>query len=162
MRKGEIYIRNIVFGVEDGLVSTVGFLAGIASVGTLRETIIVTGIILVFVEAFSMGIGSLLSEHSSEEYVARGEVPVRKAVLASVVMFVSYLLAGFIPLTPYLIWPASQAFWLSIGVDLLAIVALGWYSARQSKVQPLRKIVEMLILTCLAIGAGVGVGKLIS
>ncbi len=160
-KTGEIYVRNIIFGVEDGLVSTVGFLSGIASVTALRGTIIITGIVLVFVEAISMGIGSLLSEHSTEEYKVRGEVPLGKSFLAAGVMFVSYLLAGSVPLAPYFFLPVNTAFWVSILADLLTVVGLGWFSAQGSKVPPVRKILEMLLMTCLAITAGVLVAKLV-
>jgi VIT1/CCC1 family predicted Fe2+/Mn2+ transporter len=158
---GEIYTRNIIFGVEDGLVSTVGFLSGIASVSSLGGTVVITGIVLVFVEAFSMGIGSLLSEHSTEEFAAKKEVPFGKSFLAAAVMFVSYILAGAIPLIPYIFLPAAQAFWVSIAADLAAVVGLGWYSAQIAKVSPLRKILEMLFMTVLAISAGVFVARLV-
>lgn len=160
-KTGEIYTRNIIFGVEDGLVSTVGFLSGIASVSALSGAIAITGIVLVFVEGMSMGIGSLLSEHSTEEYAARKEVPFGKSFLAAIVMFVSYIIAGSIPLLPYFFLTGGTAFWVSIVADLVAVVGLGWYSAKISKVSPVRKIAEMLIMTILAISAGVLVAKLV-
>jgi len=63
-----VYVRNFVFGVEDSLVSTVGLLSGIASAGASTATIFLTGTVLIFVEAFSMAVGSYLSEESVEEY----------------------------------------------------------------------------------------------
>ena len=48
-----LYIRNFVFGVEDSLASTVGLLSGIATAGVNASTIVVTGAVLIFVEAFS-------------------------------------------------------------------------------------------------------------
>ena len=54
------YLRAFVFGVEDSLASTVGLLSGIAIAGAGRETILMTGIVLIFVEAFSMAIGDFL------------------------------------------------------------------------------------------------------
>lgn len=62
-----LYVRTFVFGVEDSLVSTVGLLSGLAIAGAARGTIILSGVTLIFVEAFSMGIGSLLSEHQKED-----------------------------------------------------------------------------------------------
>ena len=49
-----VYIRNFIFGVEDSLVSTAGLLSGIAATGMSRPAILLTGIVLIFVEAFSM------------------------------------------------------------------------------------------------------------
>jgi hypothetical protein len=53
-----LYTRNFIFGSEDSLVSTVGLLAGIVSAGIERKEIIISGIVLICVEAFSMSIGS--------------------------------------------------------------------------------------------------------
>src|SRR3989338_10789579 len=92
------YARNFVFGVEDSLVSTVGLLSGIAIANVPRPTIFLTGVVLIFVEAFSMAVGSFLSEYSAEEYVHRNVVSIRGSVLDGIVMLFAYFVAGFIPL----------------------------------------------------------------
>ena len=53
-----IFVRNFIFGVEDSLVSTLGFLAGIAVAGIATRELVTSGIVLILVEAFSMGVGS--------------------------------------------------------------------------------------------------------
>ncbi len=68
MKARSIYVRNIIFGIEDSLVSTVGLLAGIAVGNASIHTILSTGVIYVFVEGFSMAVGSFLSEESAQEY----------------------------------------------------------------------------------------------
>ena len=42
---------------------------------------------LIFVEALSMGVGSLLSEHSVEVYIKQGEVPLRRSAPGGLIMF---------------------------------------------------------------------------
>ncbi len=60
-------VRDVVFGLEDSLVSTVGTLTGVA-VGTQDAFIVIlTGVVLVFVEAVSMAAGSYLSSKSVTE-----------------------------------------------------------------------------------------------
>ncbi len=76
----ELYLRNIIFGISDSLVSTVGLLAGIDAAGTPRQAILLTGIVYAFVEAFSMAVGSFLSEQSAEEYEVKGETAEAGAV----------------------------------------------------------------------------------
>ena len=56
--KTALYLRNFIFGVEDSLVSTVGLLSGVAVANVDQATIFLTGMVLIFVEAFSMGVGS--------------------------------------------------------------------------------------------------------
>lgn len=58
---GALYVRNITFGIADSLVSTVGLLSGIDIIGASHATVISTGLIYAFVEAFSMAVGSFLS-----------------------------------------------------------------------------------------------------
>src|SRR3989344_2538547 len=88
-----LYVRSFIFGAEDSLVSTVGLLSGIAAAGVPQGTIFLTGMVLVFVEAFSMAAGSFLSERSAEEYVSRSGVPMRYFVVGGVIMFLSYFIS---------------------------------------------------------------------
>lgn len=156
-----MYVRSFVFGGEDSLVSTVGLLSGVAAAGIGKSEIILTGTILIFVEALSMAVGSFLSENSAEEYLSKTELPLRSSMTTGGIMFISYFVLGFIPLTPYLIWPVSVAFSASIVASLIALTMLGWLSGREFKVSAWRSGLKMLILGGLAIGIGIIVGQLI-
>lgn len=156
------YIRNFIFGVEDSLVSTVGLLSGIAAAGTDVKTIILAGVVLIFVEAFSMGAGSALSENTSTEVALGRAQPIGTSFRSGFIMFVSYFCAGFIPLAPYLLFPVAEAFWASIGVSLLALLSLGIIGAKLARISPLRQSVEMLIIGGIAIGLGAAVGGFVS
>lgn len=153
-------IRNFIFGVEDGLVSTVGFLSGVAAAGVSRPTLLLTGAVLIFVEAFSMGVGSFLSEHAVEEYARHGEVSPRRSEWGALVMFGSYLIAGFIPLAPYVFLPAASAFVVSVLLSLIALFLLGVFSARLFHINATRKGFEMFVVGGIAIGVGIVIGKL--
>ncbi len=156
-----MYLRNFVFGVEDSLVSTVGLLSGIAIVGTPAKTIILTGVVLIFVEAFSMAVGSFLSERSSDEYIARATAATRPTAIAGAIMFASYFIAGFVPLLPYFFTDPKSAFTMSILFSLVALFVLGGVSARFSSSNVLKTGARMLFVGGIAIAVGVTVGKLI-
>jgi VIT1/CCC1 family predicted Fe2+/Mn2+ transporter len=158
--KTVLYVRNIIFGVEDSLVSTVGLLSGIVVGGVSKPTILLTGVVLIFVEAFSMAIGSLLSEYSAEEYLVQKEVSMRQSTIAGMVMFASYFCSGFLPFAPYLMFPIDQALWISIFLSISALAVLGVISARISHVNPLKHSLRVTLLGGLAIAAGVSVGTL--
>jgi len=153
------HVRNFVFGVEDSLVSTVGLLSGIAYASVDKKTILLTGIILIFVEAFSMGVGSFLSETSTEEYL--NHKTSGKTIKDAIIMFTSYLLSGFIPLSPYLIFNTKTAFWYSIVVSLGALFILGVVSAKLLKTKILKSASRMLLIGGIAIVAGVIVGRFV-
>ena len=154
------YLRNFVFGVEDGLVSTVGLLSGIAIAGMNTRMILTTGIILIAIEAFSMAVGSFLSEFSSEEYLVKSKVSARVPLLDGVVMFFSYFISGFIPLAPYIFIPVNLAFWYSISLSLASLFLLGIISAKVAKLDIIRSGFRALAVGGVAIVAGILLGKI--
>lgn len=154
------YIRNFVFGVEDSLVSTVGLLSGIAVGGVERPQIVLTGIILLLVEAFSMAVGSLLSEQSAEEYLNHREVSIKPAATDSIIMFISYFLAGLVTLAPYFMMESKAALPISIALSLSALFLLGVTSASLFGINLLKNGLRTLVIGGIAILVGVGASLL--
>ncbi len=157
-RPSALILRNFVFGVEDSLASTLGLVSGIAVAGLGRSAILITGTILIFVEAFSMGIGSLLSEHLAEEYEEQAVVSLRRPAKGAAVMFISYFISGFIPLFPYIVTGVNSAFWISIAASLLALFLLGAVNARLSSLKIWHNGFEMLLIGGIAMVVGIIVG----
>lgn len=60
-------IREVVFGLEDGIVSTLGSLTGIAAATQNTYFIILSGFIILFVESLSMAGGTFLSSKTEQE-----------------------------------------------------------------------------------------------
>ena len=60
-------IREFVFGIQDGLISTVGLLAGIQSATENNLVVIVTGVTAMFSGAISMAAGSYLSTGAQKD-----------------------------------------------------------------------------------------------
>ena len=158
--RSALFLRNFLFCVEDGLVSTVGLICGNAVAGVPRETIFLTGVVLIFVEAFSMAAGSFLSEASVEE-MDGGEDDTRGSVAAGAVMFASYFVAGFIPLFPYLVFAVGQAFPLSVSCSVLALLLLGYWSGRKTN-SAWRKALRMAFVGGLAILVGILAGSVLT
>ncbi|MCL4403828.1 VIT1/CCC1 transporter family protein [Patescibacteria group bacterium] len=153
------YIRSFTFGVEDSLVSTVGLLAGLDAGGAGRNAIVGTGLIYLFVEAFSMAVGSFLSEHSGAEYLEEGgKAAVRRSFKDGAIMFLSFAVAGFIPLFPYLIADPSAGLVISIALSLVTLFVLGAVNAKFTRTGLWKKGLEMLLLGGVAIGVGVAIG----
>jgi VIT1/CCC1 family predicted Fe2+/Mn2+ transporter len=140
----------------------VGFVSGIASASVDRSTVLLSGIVLIVVEAFSMGVGSALSERSADEVRlrrrARWAVPVRDAS----VMFASYLLTGTLVLAPYAFWPSSVAMPQSIIISLALLFLLGMFSARVAHLPLFRRGLRMMLIGGVAIALGVLVARFAS
>lgn len=76
-------------------------------------------------------------------------------------MFLSFLLASFIPLFPYLTLSISLAFWFSIALSLVTLFIMGLITANVSGTPPLRRALKMMLLGGAAIVLGVVVGKFV-
>lgn len=63
-------IREIVFGLEDSFVSTLGAVSGVAVGSGSKEIVLLTGCVIVAVEALSMAAGSYLSSKAADELYA--------------------------------------------------------------------------------------------
>jgi VIT1/CCC1 family predicted Fe2+/Mn2+ transporter len=156
-----IYVRNIIFGISDSLVSTVGLLAGIDVSGSSHSTIILTGLVYAFVESFSMAVGSFLSEEATEEFETGADSASRIPILGGAAMFVSFLFSSFIPLLPYVLTQSAYALWGSIILSLVTLFVVGIITARVSKVRLLRHAVKMVVLGGVAIIMGALVGAFV-
>lgn len=64
-------IRELVFGLEDGLVSTLGAVAGVAAGTNDSRIVILTGAVILVVESLSMAAGSYLSSKSHREFLQK-------------------------------------------------------------------------------------------
>ena len=158
MKTSALYLRTIIFGITDSLVSTVGLLAGLDVAGAPHATLALTGIVYAFVEAFSMAIGNYLSEESAEEYVAKGTVGTRAAFSGGVIMFFVFVVAAFIPILPYLVSTSSLALVGSVALSILALFIVGLASGKVARLPMLKRGIRMALLGGSAIVIGVIVG----
>lgn len=155
-----MYLRNFIFGVEDSLVSTVGLLAGVAAADISQSAIVTTGLVLIVVEGFSMGIGSFLTEETTEE-MAGQKLQTLNSIKGAVTMLASYCLAGLIPLAPYTFLRGSSAVNVSITMSLVGLIALGYGTSRYyGRPRPAIRAFKMFLLGGSAVIVGVLIGKL--
>lgn len=64
-------LKEVIFGMEDGMVSTLGSITGIAVGSKDHFTVLLAGTVIIAVESVSMGIGSYISNRSQEEVEKR-------------------------------------------------------------------------------------------
>lgn len=159
-KKKSIYLRNFIFGVEDSLVSTVGLLAGVAAADISHSAIVTTGLVLIVVEGFSMGIGSFLTEETTEE-MAGQKVRTLDSIKGGITMLFSYCLAGLLPLAPYAFFRGDLAVNISVSLSLLGLIALGYgTSLYYNRPHPMWRAFKMFLLGGSAVAVGMLIGKL--
>ena len=142
------YLRNILFGAEDSLVSTVGVLFGVATAYVSKKEILLTGLIIISVEALSMGVGSFLSETSTNEAYAK-TAKRDKPLADGILMFLSYFGSGFVVLAPYMFFYGDVAKYTSLGLGMLALFILGYAPAKNIK-----SAIRMIVLGTSAVLVG--------
>lgn len=157
-RQGGLYVRAIVFGMTDALVSTVGLLAGVSTAGASHSLVVVTGVVYAIVEAFSMAMGNYLAEETGEEYDAGREVKGMKPLLVALVMFVTSALVALIPIAPYILLDGPVALVVSVALSVVALFVAGALGARAAGVSMLSHGVRMAALGGAAILIGIVVG----
>ena len=62
-------VREIVFGVQDGILTTLGIVTGVGVAAGHRPTVIITGLLALLAGALSMGVGQYLGSKSEREVV---------------------------------------------------------------------------------------------
>lgn len=148
------YIRNVLFGAEDSLTSTVGFLFGLASAPDYTsKLIIIAGVVLITVEALSMGMGVYLSE-GEVQLMEHQKSLHHSPFIAGVLMFLSYILFGMLVLAPYFLLNAATARYASMGITLIALFLIGYIPTRKLKMG-----FKMFFLTGITILVGYLVAK---
>lgn len=146
-------LRSLVFGLEDGLVSTTGTLIGIAVGSQDRKIILLSALVLIAVEASSMAAGEYLSEKSVEEALQK----TNKSTLlkSSIVMLMSYAAAGAIVTIPYLFTGSKMAGVFSVIIAFIALYCVGYFKAKTIGIKNMvRSGLEVLIVggVCTIIG----------
>lgn len=64
-------VREVVFGMHDGLITTIGFLSGVNAANASLRVIVISGLAEAFAQTLSMGFGACLSTKSEREFYQR-------------------------------------------------------------------------------------------
>ena len=99
------YIRDLVYGANDGVITTFAVVAGVTG-GTLSPvTVLVLGVANLLADGLSMGVGNYLGIRSDERVREAQRLPEQEAspIKHGLVTFVAFVAAGAVPLVPYVI-----------------------------------------------------------
>lgn len=99
-------LKAAVYGANDGIVTTFAVVAGVAGAGLSPTIVIILGIANMVADGFSMGVGDYLGEKSERRLrISGGEkgISCDGVWKGGVVTFVAFLIAGSMPLLPYVI-----------------------------------------------------------
>ncbi len=140
------YIGDIVYGANDGIITTFAVIAGAAGAGFSSGVMIVLGIANLLADGFSMGASrylSLKSEHEVEGAIKDGRSPIADGFAT----FISFVIVGSLPLVPFLLpGTAENAFTVSATATGISFFIVGAARSLVIKTHPLLAGFEMLVV----------------
>jgi vacuolar iron transporter family protein len=127
------YIRDLVYGATDGVITTFAVVAGVTG-GTLSaRTVLVLGVANLLADGLSMGVGNYLAIRSEERVrEANGHMVLdSRPARHGFATFAAFVLAGAVPLMPYLFpRPSVGRFVASTTLSLIVLFGVGAARAR--------------------------------
>lgn len=156
----EDYLRSLMFGLQDGIVSTTGVVVGISTGVESKEIVVLAAFVAVTVEATSMAAGQYSSEKAVHQMDKSGKHS-DSLVIGAFIMFISYILGGLFPILPTLIFDQSTARIVAIIAAFIGLFVVGYVKGHVVEHKPLRSAFELFVIGAIATAIGVIVGNLL-
>lgn len=153
-------VRQTIFGLEDGIVSTLGVVVGIAAGTNSRQIVILSALVVIIVESLSMAAGTYLSDKSEMEIAGESvKKAFRQSILGSVFMGLSYIGGGFISVLPFFFLDPTPAILPSIALSVLTLFIAGYLKGRAAGISAIKSGLEMSLVSLSAAALGYLIGK---
>jgi len=176
LTKNPALLRAVVYGANDGIVTTFAVVAGVAGAGLSANIILILGIANMIADGISMALGDFLGERSERRLKSykKGEdgCECEGAWKTGLATFIAFVIAGSFPLLPYLTQAAGlcqlcffSQFTLSIIFTAASLFTVGSLRTFLIKGSWIKNGFEMLFIGSIAASAayflGAGIERLI-
>ena len=162
------YIGDFVYGANDGIVTTFAVVAGATGALLSSGIVVILGLASLVADAFSMGASNFLAIRSEKEVErkkkreAGDDVPdngVVTPIQHGLVTFSAFMIAGALPLVPYLLdLPNTQQFISSSVLAAATFFFVGGIRTFITGGSFLKAGIEMLLVGGVAAGVAFGIG----
>jgi VIT1/CCC1 family predicted Fe2+/Mn2+ transporter len=159
------YIRDVVYGANDGLITTFAVVAGVAGGALPPTAVLIVGTANLLADGLSMGVGNYLSIRSHESARAAQGLPEEEAAPGrhGTATFLAFAVAGALPLAPYVfVVPSEIRFRLSVVLTFVALFAIGSSRSLVTVDRWWIAGLEMLLLGAVVAAAAYGSGALVA
>jgi VIT1/CCC1 family predicted Fe2+/Mn2+ transporter len=158
------YIRDLVYGANDGIITTFAVVAGVAGGSLSHTAVLVVGVANLAADGLSMAVGNFLSIRAHESAREAENLPEEEAHpwkhgLATLFAFV---VAGALPLVPYVLGVGRGGFVWSTVLTLSALFGVGAARTAVTLDRWWKAGLEMLSLGVVVAGVAYGAGALIA
>lgn len=142
------YVRDIVLSANDGVVTTFAVVAGSLGASLSPSIVVILGLANLFADGLSMSTGAYLGVKSEIEYEQSSGEKVKlgnRPLLNGLVSFLSFGIAGFIPLMSY-IFKFNNSFAVSAVLVAITLFVVGIFRGIVSNKHVLRTAFENLFI----------------
>lgn len=155
----EDYLRSLMFGLQDGIVSTTGVVIGISTGISDKAIIVMAALVAVAVEASSMAAGQYSSEKAVHQMDRTGK-HTDSLYIGALIMFISYLMGGAFSIVPILAFEQPVAKIIAVASAFSGLFIIGYLKGFLVDHKPLRSAIELFIIGAIATTIGIIVGYL--
>ena len=156
----EDYLRSLMFGLQDGIVSTTGVVVGISTGVSDKAIIVLAALVAVTVEASSMAAGQYSSEKAVHQ-MNKIEKHTDNLYVGALIMFMAYLMGGSFSIVPIIVFDQPVARVLAIASAFVGLFIIGYIKGYLVEHKPLRRSIELFIIGSIATAVGIVVGYLL-
>jgi VIT1/CCC1 family predicted Fe2+/Mn2+ transporter len=158
------YLPEFVYGGIDGAVTTFAIVAGVVGASLSPAIILILGFANVLADGFSMGISNYLAQTTENDTKSTDRKNAKRTSFAT---FVSFVLIGLIPLSPYIIGamidaPDTYLFMWSTIMTLVAFYIIGYLKGIYTHGRKHRAALQTLLMGTTAAGISYIVGYALS
>ena len=140
------YLGDLVYGANDGIVTTFTVVSGVAGAALSPAVVIVLGVVNLLADGFSMGASNFLAIRSSA--AAEGDDRGRaEPLLHALATFGAFVTVGVVPILSYLLpFAGAKAFPVSVATSALTLFGVGAARCWVTRKSQLRCGLEMLLV----------------
>ncbi len=159
------YIRDLVYGANDGLITTFAVVSGVAGGQLSQLAVLVVGAANLAADGVSMGVGNFMAIRADERAREADGLPEleRHPWKHGLATLLAFVVAGAVPLMPYLLQrTSSRQLTVSTILTFVTLFLLGAIRAVITRDRWWRTGLETLALGTVVAGAAYGAGYLVA
>lgn len=158
------YIGDLIYGANDGIITTFAIVAGVAGAALSARIVIVLGVANLLADGFSMAASNVLAIRSRAAVDRQhGATAPVHSLRHGTATFVAFVTAGSVPLAAYVLpVPVERRFAVATVLTLLTLFAVGAARTAVTRGRWWRDGLEMLAIGALAAAVAWGVGRLLA
>lgn len=159
------HIGDMVFGANDGIVTTFAVVSGATGATLEPRVAVILGVANLIADGIAMGAGNYLGMRSEQDYQRSVQGTVSEGRLHALghgaAIFLAFVAAGSVPLLPFLFLRDGPMFAVSCVGTAIALFAVGSLRTLVTRARWFVSGLEMLLVGSAAAGAAYLIGYLL-